>query len=195
MESQQTLFFLVCFLLGPPISLHNFALTTSLVLQNSPCVQPIVVCFLPISVELWGVRNRMFRPKRSQANPSCVKYLARGITKNIIFSCFFLLGPPMSLHIFDLKTSLVLQDSPCVQPICAFFFQHRFTCLAYLGGLSFDLCECFTLFNDEASNFFIFFPKTAKAVCDVCNAKKSSQRKTHGSGETNKPKVCNADTQ
>ena len=40
--------------------------------------------------------------------------------------------------------------------------------------------------------FYFFCPKTAKAVCDACNAKKSSQRKNDGLGETNKPKVCNA---
>ena len=102
------------------------------------------------------------------------------------------IGPPMSLHMFALATSFVLQPPPCVQPKVAFFFRHRFTCSAYLGGLSFDLCECFTLFNDEASNFLTFYTKAAKAVCDICNAKKSSQRKTDGSGETNKPKVCNA---
>ena len=59
-------FFLFFFLLGPPISLHMFALTKSLVLQSCPCVQPIVVCFIPIAVEVWGVRNRMFRQKTAQ---------------------------------------------------------------------------------------------------------------------------------
>ena len=78
------------------------------------------------------------------------------------------IGPPMSLHMFALTTSFVLQTPPCVQPIFVFFFRYRFTCLAYLGGLSFDLCECFTLFNDEASNFLTFYTETAKAVCDVC---------------------------
>ena len=78
------------------------------------------------------------------------------------------IGPPMSLHMFALTTSLVLQTPPCVQPKVAFFFRHGFTCLAYLGGLSFDFCECFTLFNDEALNFLTFYTQTAKAVCDAC---------------------------
>ena len=68
-ESHKTLFCLVFCLLGPPISLHIFALTQSLVLQNCPCVQPIVVCFLPIAVEVWGVRNRIFRQKNSPNQP------------------------------------------------------------------------------------------------------------------------------
>ena len=69
---------------------------------------------------------------------------------------------------FCLKASSGLQNCPCVRQYVFFFVRCRFTCLAYLGGLSFDFCECFTLFNDEALNFLTFYTQAAKAGCDAC---------------------------
>ena len=77
--------------------------------------------------------------------------------------------------------------------MCFVFVRCRFTCLAYLGGLSFDFCECFTLFNDEALNFLTFYTQTAKAVCDACTLLPCSPIYLQGGlGGTNEPQVCDA---
>ena len=90
------------------------------------------------------------------------------------FSYFCLLGPPISLHIFCLKTSSGLQNCICVRQYVFFFVRCRFMCLAYLGGLSFDFCECSTLFNDEASDFLIFAPKKPHLCVAFVNSRGSA---------------------
>ena len=132
--------------------------------------------------------------KTAQTSPNCVRYLAGEITKNtFFFSYFCLLGPPISLHMFCLKTSSGLQNCPFGRQYVFFFVRCRFTCLAYLGGLSFDFCECFTLFNDEALNFLTFYTQTAKAVCDACTLLPCSPIYLQGGlGGTNEPQVCDA---
>ena len=113
--------------------------------------------------------------------------------KHVFFSYFGLLGPPISLHMFCLKTSSGLQNCPFGRQYVFFFVRCRFTCLAYLGGLSFDFCECFTLFNDEALNFLTFYTQTAKAVCDACTLLPCSPIYLQGGlGGTNEPQVCDA---
>ena len=94
---------------------------------------------------------------------------------------------------FCLKTSSGLQNCPFGRQYVFFFVRCRFTCLAYLGGLSFDFCECFTLFNDEALNFLTFYTQTAKAVCDACTLLPCSPIYLQGGlGGTNEPQVCDA---
>ena len=94
---------------------------------------------------------------------------------------------------FCLKTSSGLQNCPFGRQYVFFFVRCRFTRSAYLGGLSFDFCECFTLFNDEALNFLTVYTQTAKAVCDACTLFPCSPIYLQGGlGGTNEPQVCDA---
>ena len=113
--------------------------------------------------------------------------------KTLLFLVFcFARASDFSPH-FGLKTSSGLQTTPCVRQYVFSFVRCRFTCLAYLGGLSFDFCECFTLFNDEALNFLTFYTQTAKAVCDACTLLPCSPIYLQGGlGGTNEPQVCDA---
>ena len=131
--------------------------------------------------------------KTAQTSPNCVRYLAGEITKNtFLFLFLFARASDFSPHVLP-KNIVRVANCPCVRQYVFFFVRCRFTCLAYLGGLSFDFCECFTLFNDEALNFLTFYTQTAKAVCDACTLLPCSPIYLQGGlGGTNEPQVCDA---
>ena len=176
------------------MSLHIFALKTSSVLQYCPCVPRYLFVFFRLllrcgvfGITFFATKNSPNQPKLCEV-PRCWNH-----KKHVFFSYFCLLGPPISLHMFCLKTSSGLQNCPFGRQYVFFFVRCRFTCLAYLGGLSFDFCECFTLFNDEALNFLTFYTQTAKAVCDACTLLPCSPIYLQGGlGGTNEPQVCDA---
>ena len=176
------------------ISLHIFALKTSSVLQNCPCIRRYLFVFFRLLLRCGVFGITFFATKNSPNQPKLCEVPRWGNhKKHVLFSYFCLLGPPISLHMFCLKTSSGLQNCPFGRQYVFFFVRCRFTCLAYLGGLSFDFCECFTLFNDEALNFLTFYTQTAKAVCDACTLLPCSPIYLQGGlGGTNEPQVCDA---
>ena len=71
------------------ISLHIFALKTSSVLQNCPCIRRYLFVFFRLLLRCGVFGIAFFAKKTAQTSPNCVRYLAGEITKNTFFFLIF----------------------------------------------------------------------------------------------------------
>ena len=110
-----------------------------------------------LSVEFWGVQNRIFPQKTAQT--ACGTFLVES-QKTLFFLFFF----AISLHIFALKTSSVLQNCPCIRRYLFVFFRLLLRCGVF--GITFfatknspnqpKLCEVPRWWNHKKRVFFLF---------------------------------------